>query len=73
MSWFLQGNYTVQSFTSDFSALSVLPLEGFTWKLKQINTYGPYQEPLYCIDIETTVILVNQNRRKNKKIAIIDV
>jgi hypothetical protein len=63
----LQGNYTLQSFTLDLSAFSVLPLEGFTWKLKEIHSYGPDREPLYCVDMETAVILVNQNRRKNKK------
>jgi hypothetical protein len=52
----------------DLSSFKVLPIDGFHWKLKLIQMYGPDKEELLCTEIEATVRSMNQNRntKKNK-------
>jgi hypothetical protein len=49
------------------TALTILPLEGYNWKLRLIHFYGVEKEDLLCVDIEATVRRVTQRARKNGK------
>jgi hypothetical protein len=52
----------------DLSSLKILPIDGFHWKLRQIQTFGPDKEELLCTEIEATVRSMKQtrNNKKNK-------
>jgi hypothetical protein len=62
---YTKGVHRIRNTTMDLTALSMLPMDGYYWKVKETRYFGKDRRPLLCATIEGTCRVFNPHRMKH--------